>query len=70
MKEVLRVVLFLLIIGVYLSSLTGALIGLIHLILMIYNPRRFGISRILNHLLSEPDKRDATKGRTVESRWL
>lgn len=56
MKEVLRIVLFLLLIGVYVSSITGALIGVIHLILMIYNPKRFGISRILNLVLDKPER--------------
>lgn len=51
MREILRVVLFLLLLSLYISSLTGAILGMIHLILIFLNPKKFGMSRILNEIL-------------------
>lgn len=51
MREILRVVLFLLLLALYISSLTGAILGMIHLILIFLNPKKFGMSRILNEIL-------------------
>ena len=51
-KEVLRIFLFLLIAACYFTTKFGYLIGAFHLILFLYNPKKFGMSRILNRLLN------------------
>jgi len=56
LKEILRVLIFIFIIIFYLSSIPGLIIGLIHLLLVIYDHRKFGMSRLLIRLLASSKK--------------
>lgn len=46
-KEVIRCVLFLLIVIFYLTTKIGVLIGLVHLFLVFRYPQKYGMSKIL-----------------------
>ncbi len=50
-KEILRVLIFLLVITFYLTSTIGMIAGGFHLILAISNSKKYGMSRILIKIL-------------------
>lgn len=52
-KEVIRVVLFLLIILIYLTTKIGFVLALLHFFLLLKNSRKYGMSVILNKLITK-----------------
>jgi len=47
MIEILRVIIYILLMIFYFTTKIGIFIGLIHLILIVRNPKRYGMSRLL-----------------------
>ncbi len=50
-KEILRALLYLLLLLFYTTSYIGHIIGIIHLIAVIRNHRKYGVSRLINRLV-------------------
>lgn len=54
--EIFRIGIFLLIIIFYFTTKVGFCIGVLHLILVLFNQKKFGMSRIVKRLLLQLDK--------------
>ena len=50
-REIKRVIIYLVVIGFYLSTTVGFVIGFIHLILASRNPHQFGMSRLVQRVV-------------------
>ncbi len=53
-REILRVLIYLFVVFVYLTTTLGFLLGIVHLFLAISKPKKFGMSRILSRILPIP----------------
>jgi len=51
-REVIRIIVFLFIIGFYFNSKIGFTLGVLHLILAFAKPKQFGMSKLIQKLMS------------------
>ena len=54
--EVLRVLYYFIFIGIYCMPIIGVYLMIIHLFLIIYDPKKYGVSRILVKVLNNRKK--------------